>query len=80
MKHYTEVMKKVKMIDGVVCDKCGKRITMDDIVEYNEMFTYSFIGGYGSVFGDGIEMEIDLCQSCFKEVLGKYLKKVEDWG
>jgi len=31
-------------------------------------------GGYHSVFGDGMEIEIDLCQQCLKDLLGKWVR------
>jgi hypothetical protein len=36
-----------------ICDRCGKKITLDDIVEWEEKYLIRFTGGYGSVFGDG---------------------------
>jgi len=45
---------------------------MDDEFEAQEAFFLKQTGGYSSVFGDGSEIYIDICQDCFKEKLGKY--------
>jgi len=55
------------------CDKCGRKAESNDIIEYQEFKTIFIDGGYGSVFGDGAEIECDLCQHCLKELLGKYM-------
>jgi hypothetical protein len=61
---------------AIICNKCGKRMTEEeDNVEWQELFTFDFECGYGSVFGAGSEWEIDLCQNCLKEVLGPYMKE-----
>ena len=53
-----------------VCDRCGKSITPDDLIEWQEKHLIRFAGGYGSVFGDGKHIECDLCQSCLQELIG----------
>lgn len=40
----------------------------------HEKLSLSFTGGYTSVFGDGAEISIDLCQQCLKDVLGPWLR------
>ena len=30
--------------------------------------------GYGSIFGDGNRVEIDLCQTCVQDTLGAWLR------
>lgn len=59
-----------------VCDRCGKKITPDDIVEWEEKYLVRFTGGYGSVFGDGEQIECDLCQSCLHELIGPFCRRV----
>ena len=58
----------VVMIDGYVCDSCKKHI--DDEMEIQEMMLLRAVGGYGSVFGDGSKLSLDLCQHCIKKHLG----------
>jgi hypothetical protein len=45
---------------------------MTDEMERQEAFHFSMVGGYDSVFGDGAEVYIDICQKCFNERLGEY--------
>ena len=81
----TRIYKEVEVTEvkqqyvGFVCDKCGKTVGTkdDDIWEAQEAFHYSFTGGYGSVFGDMSTYEIDLCQNCLNETLGKYFRLIE---
>ncbi|MDA8417173.1 MAG: hypothetical protein M0Z78_08995 [Betaproteobacteria bacterium] len=46
----------VEVLDAVVCDVCGIRITPDNYTEYAEMVRASGMGGFGSVIGDGAPM------------------------
>lgn len=49
------------------CDKCKKELT--EIWDKQEMKTLEWIGGYGSVFGDGTVFRLDLCQECMYALL-----------
>jgi hypothetical protein len=73
-----EEVKKVDEVLACVCDKCGKRIESDDHLEFQEMHHISFIGGYGSIFGDGTYVEADLCQKCLYEIIHKFMRKTEE--
>ena len=59
-----------------VCDRCGKKITSDDFVEWEEKYLVRLTGGYGSVFGDGEQIECDLCQACLHELIGPLCRRV----
>lgn len=61
-------------IDKYVCDKCEKVFDREDIMDVQEMVHVGFSAGYSSVFGDGNVVELDLCQHCFKELAGEYVK------
>jgi antitoxin CcdA len=62
---------------SVTCDVCKKVYSSDDIFETQE-FTYIRNDcGYGSVFGDGDTISLDICQHCLKEILGKYIRTKE---
>ena len=82
----TRIYKEVEVTEvkrqyvGFVCDKCGKTIGTkdDDIWEAQEAFHHRFTGGYGSVFGDMSTYEIDLCQRCLDETLGKYFRLIKE--
>jgi hypothetical protein len=64
--------KAVKVLDQFKCDKCGKDIS--DFLSSQEALSWTNPCGFGSVFGDGTYISIDLCQECIKEVLGKYIQ------
>jgi hypothetical protein len=65
----------VTYITAYICDVCGKEFNFeDDIFETQEMVHINFTGGYGSIFGDGDTMRLDICQHCLKEKLGNYLR------
>lgn len=58
------------------CDRCG-RLFEDGEVEFNEIVSIDQKAGYGSAFGDGNDVQIDLCQHCLKRTLGRWLRVVE---
>lgn len=60
-------------VKRLVCDRCTREAGHEDL-EFAEFLSFANRGGYGSVFGDGSEIEIDLCQHCLKEVLGSWIK------
>lgn len=72
--HIEERTTKQEIITGFTCNRCKKLVESDDTIEMQERFQYTDTGGYGSVFGDGIRFRIDLCQQCFKQLLGKYVE------
>lgn len=75
MARDTEVISEKKtVISKITCDKCGKSFGYDDFIEWEESVSISRTGGYGSVFGDMTVIELDLCQTCFKDLCGKYIK------
>jgi hypothetical protein len=59
-----------------ICDRCGKIITPDNYAEWEEKQIIRFTGGYDSVFGDGIQVECDLCQSCWYALIGPFCRCV----
>lgn len=63
---------------GFKCDKCEKEYQEDDIIEFQEFHVISVFGGYGSVFGDGSQLQGTFCQSCVKDMCGSYLKNIEE--
>lgn len=60
-------------LSSITCDRCGQTWQADtiDAVEFTSI---DFTGGYGSTFGDGSEVELDLCQRCLKQTLGHWLR------
>jgi hypothetical protein len=79
----TEKKEKVEMVDEVkacVCDKCGKVVKSEDVLEFQEMHHISFQGGYNSIFGDSMYVEADLCQACLYGYIYKYARIVDPYG
>lgn len=62
----------IKEVDKIQCDRC--KILFDDFIEIQEFLNIDFIGGYGSIFGDGSHVECDICQTCLQHLLGKALR------
>lgn len=54
---------------GFECSRCKNKY-YDDIhpFEMQEMLHWRNIGGFGSVWGDGNQVEVDLCQRCTLEL------------
>jgi len=63
---------------SVTCNKCHKVITPADWVDWQEYQTISFTGGYGSRFGDGVTIRIDLCQDCLFDFSKEFYEVEED--
>jgi hypothetical protein len=59
---------------SVTCDKCGVRYTPADTMEYQELYSIRFTGGYGSIFGDEAQVSADFCQRCLNELVGPYCR------
>jgi antitoxin CcdA len=82
MIHYEKVQEERTKIKSKECDKCHRNFdvnNIDNICEIQEFIHIRNVGGYGSIFGDEVEIELDLCQHCVKEVLGQYLRIGPDW-
>jgi len=76
------VTKEIEELKSLICDVCGKSYDLtskdsNDIYESQEFVHIGFIGGYGSVFGDEERVEIDICQNCFKQKLGEYVRIID---
>jgi len=71
MKTYKR--KSVQVVKSITCDRCKKEALYEDM-EFQEFTSIEYRGGYNSVFGDGCEIKLDLCQHCVKETLGQWLK------
>lgn len=59
----------IEEVSEIICDRCGFSCTPENVVEWQEFYPIRFTGGYGSVFGDGEEVNADLCQKCLYEIL-----------
>jgi hypothetical protein len=56
----------------IVCDVCKKEVEI--FIDSQEVLYINFTGGYGSVFGDGNQVQGEICQDCVRKLLGKYLR------
>jgi len=73
MRRYEPRMEAVEYLEEWICDKCGKSIGDDDMV-LQESLSIKFTGGYSSVFGDGNNIEVDVCQNCLKDMIGLFCR------
>lgn len=72
-----KIVKEIDQIQSITCSKCKKTITHDDFIEWQEMQSIVFTGGYGSRFGDGSTIRIDLCQECLYDLTKNFYEVVE---
>jgi len=71
MRRYKKVIVEEEKLVEFNCSVCGMDLLADEM-ELQETFSFTNFGGYSSVFGDGSMVSIDMCQHCFKRLLGKY--------
>jgi hypothetical protein len=64
-------------IMALVCDGCGLEAKTDDY-EFHEFISVKQRCGYGSIHGDGNNIETDLCQQCFADMCGDTLKVIDE--
>lgn len=65
----------VEMANVKICDVCNMECGKDDYANWQEFHHIRFTGGYGSYFGDRIEVKLDICDKCFKDILGNIWEK-----
>lgn len=53
---------------GFTCDVCGKSFFEDDFINFQEALIWNNECGYGSVWGDGSLIELNICQQCLFEL------------
>jgi antitoxin CcdA len=71
---YKTQLKEEIVIEKITCDVCKKEYDYNkNSWEVQEFQHIRIEGGYGSVFGDGNKLKADICQDCYKEIIGKYL-------
>jgi hypothetical protein len=62
----------------LVCDGCGLQASTDSDYEFQEFISVSHQCGYGSIHGDGKQIDIDLCQQCFADICSDTLRLTEE--
>ena len=68
MKKFREV--QIQEIAEIVCDRCLKTFDRAE-PDFQEIQSLSFTCGYGSTFGDGKNVDINICQTCLMDTLGQ---------
>jgi antitoxin CcdA len=68
----TFIQKQVQTIHSLICDRCAKEFVINDS-EFYEFVSIDFKAGYGSIFGDGCQVTMDLCQYCLKDIPSIFL-------
>lgn len=78
-KIYQEVQTTVteQELITIECDRCKKHITVDDVVEWQECISWSTTGGFGSVWGDGTQVSVDLCQQCTYDLFSEFATRYQ---
>ena len=77
MRKYEYVERIEKVVSEWKCDVCGLDL-LENENEGEEAVAIHGFGGYSSIFGDGSEYCIDMCQHCFNKILGEYINIVID--
>ena len=78
MRLYKVIKTKRREVVAKVCDVCQTKY--DDDMELQEFTTVYKDCGYASVFGDGNEFLIDICQHCLKKIINNYNIKIDYSG
>lgn len=68
---------EIEVIEGFSCDRCGTSYYEENFIEMQEMLHYKNVGGYGAMIGDGVEVELTLCQLCANVLLGNYWRIIQ---
>jgi len=66
-----------KTLKSVVCDCC--KVEFSEVMDIQEFLYIDFVGGYGSIFGDGDNVTAEICQACVKSKLGEFLR-ISEYG
>lgn len=76
MRTFKEKESTTLELVSITCDCC--KVTHNDEMEMLEFLSWHDRCGYGNrMFGDLNEVDLDLCQVCTFELLGKYIRVIE---
>jgi hypothetical protein len=64
-------------VTTLVCDGCGLEANADGDYEFHEFISINHDCGYGSIHGNGNQIDIDLCQQCFADMCGDVLTVID---
>lgn len=71
----TKDVRPASFVKQIRCDRCDRLAEVGDAeLEFQEFFSINQQAGYASIFGDGNHVQVDLCQHCLKDVLGRWLR------
>ena len=76
IKYKYELVER-KVFESFICDRCKKVInktTDPHGIELQETYSINFTGGYSSVFGDGADIAVDLCQDCLYVLINDFCR------
>jgi len=72
----TEEIKVIQYIETIkICDWCKKEVTKKDMINWQEFIHISEFGGYGSIFGDGNLIRLDICQQCLYDIFSSCIEE-----
>ena len=74
MLYFEDIPILEKQLTAIQCNRCKKVIYPDDIVEWQEFISLRITPGYGSVWGDGNIVRLDLCQQCAYDLFREYVQ------
>lgn len=69
----------ISVVDQIRCDRCDKEVHRTES-DFEQMTSIGFDAAYGSIFGDGNRVEIDLCEPCLCATLGTWLRVRSPWS
>ena len=68
-------VRPASFVKQIRCDRCDRLAEVGDAeLEFQEFVSINQQAGYASIFGDGNHVQVDLCQHCLKDVLGRWLR------
>lgn len=71
MRQYQKETKEIKNVQKIICNKCGKEITVSNGHETEGVFHVNYTWGYFSE-KDGERHIFDLCETCYDALLKEF--------
>lgn len=63
----------IEVVHSLCCDRCGGEARRHEAA-FQEFMSIDQVAGYGSVFGDGNRVQLDLCPACLKALAGEWVR------